>query len=151
MWDIYIAAVICKLENVLSVWHIADTLNSLTESDMQNPYAADMELTVEQMAYDVMARVAGLNRQKATKAEPAAEGRADAGAGADRAEPADHLPAADQKRQREISADAAAARQGSDPARAGQSGGGGVELLRALQRFRDAAGGPVAADAGHVL
>ena len=53
--------------------HIADTLNSLTESDMQNPYAADMELTVEQMAYDVMARAAGLNRQKATKADQAVE------------------------------------------------------------------------------
>ena len=55
------------------IWHIADTLNSLTESDMQNPYAADMELTVEQMAYDVMARAAGLNRQKATKADQAVE------------------------------------------------------------------------------
>ena len=53
--------------------HIADTLNSLTESDIQNPYAADMELTVEQMAYDVMARAAGLNRQKATKADQAVE------------------------------------------------------------------------------
>lgn len=84
-------------------------------------------------------------------AEPAAEGRADAGAGADRAEPADHLPAADQERQREIPADAAAARQGSDPARAGQSGGGGKKFLRTLQRLGDAAGGPVAADAGHVL
>ena len=52
-----------------------------------------------------------------------------AGAGADRAEPADHLPAADQEHQREIPADAAAARQGSDPARACQSGGGGAELL----------------------
>ena len=49
--------------------HIADTLTSLTESDIQNPYAADMELTVEQMAYDVMARAAGLNRQKATKTD----------------------------------------------------------------------------------
>ena len=49
--------------------HIADTLTSLTESDMRNPYAADMELTVEQMAYDVMARAAGLNRQKATKTD----------------------------------------------------------------------------------
>lgn len=55
------------------IWHIADTLNSLTESDMQNPYAADMELTVEQMAYDVMARAAGPNRQKATKADQAVE------------------------------------------------------------------------------
>ena len=53
--------------------HIADTLNSLTESDIQNPYAADMELTVEQMAYDVMARAAGLNRQKATKADNIAD------------------------------------------------------------------------------
>lgn len=53
--------------------HIADTLTSLTESDMRNPYAADMELTVEQMAYDVMARAAGLNRQKATKADQAVE------------------------------------------------------------------------------
>lgn len=53
--------------------HIADTLASLTESDMRNPYAADMELTVEQMAYDVMARAAGLNRQKATKADQAVE------------------------------------------------------------------------------
>lgn len=53
--------------------HIADTLTSLTESDMCNPYAADMELTVEQMAYDVMARAAGLNRQKATKAENTAD------------------------------------------------------------------------------
>ena len=53
--------------------HIADTLASLTESDIQNPYAADMELTVEQMAYDVMARAAGLNRQKATKADQAVE------------------------------------------------------------------------------
>lgn len=53
--------------------HIADTLTSLTESDIQNPYAADMELTVEQMAYDVMARAAGLNRQKATKADQAVE------------------------------------------------------------------------------
>ena len=70
-----------------------------------------------------------------------------AGAGADRAEPADHLPAADQERQREIPADAAAARQGSDLARAGQSGGGGAELLRTLQRLGDAASGPVAADA----
>ena len=73
-----------------------------------------------------------------------------AGAGADRAEPADHLPAADQKRQQEIPADAAA-RQGSDPARACQSGGGGAELLRTLQRLGNAAGGQVAADAGHVL
>ena len=53
--------------------HIADTLTSLTESDMGNPYAADMELTVEQMAYDVMARAAGVNRQKATKADQAVE------------------------------------------------------------------------------
>ena len=53
--------------------HIADTLTSLTESDMRNPYAADMELTVEQMAYDVMARAAGVNRQKATKADQAVE------------------------------------------------------------------------------
>ena len=53
--------------------HIADTLASLTESDIQNPYAADMELTVEQMAYDVMARAAGLNRQKATKADNIAD------------------------------------------------------------------------------
>ena len=53
--------------------HIADTLTSLTESDMRNPYAADMELTVEQMAYDVMARAAGLNRQKATRADQAVE------------------------------------------------------------------------------
>ena len=53
--------------------HIADTLASLTESDIQNPYAADMELTVEQMAYDVMARAAGLNRQKATKADNTAD------------------------------------------------------------------------------
>lgn len=53
--------------------HIADTLTSLTESDMQNPYAADMELTVEQMAADVMARAAGVNRQKATKADQAVE------------------------------------------------------------------------------
>ena len=53
--------------------HIADTLTSLTESDIQNPYAADMELTVEQMAYDVMARAAGLNRQKATKADNTAD------------------------------------------------------------------------------
>ena len=53
--------------------HIADTLTSLTESDMRNPYAADMELTVEQMAYDVMARAAGLNRQKATKADNTAD------------------------------------------------------------------------------
>ena len=53
--------------------HIADTLTSLTESDIQNPYAADMELTVEQMAYDVMARAAGLNRQKATKADNIAD------------------------------------------------------------------------------
>ena len=53
--------------------HIADTLNSLTESDMRNPYAADMELTVEQMAYDVMARAAGLNRQKATKTDNTAD------------------------------------------------------------------------------
>ena len=53
--------------------HIADTLASLTESDIQNPYAADMELTVEQMAYDVMARAAGLNRQKATKTDQAVE------------------------------------------------------------------------------
>ena len=70
-----------------------------------------------------------------------------AGAGADRAEPADHLPAADQERQREIPADAAAARQGSDPARAGQSGGGGKKFLRTLQRLGNAAGGPVAVDA----
>lgn len=53
--------------------HIADTLTSLTESDIQNPYAADMELTVEQMAADVMARAAGVNRQKATKADQAVE------------------------------------------------------------------------------
>ena len=53
--------------------HIADTLTSLTESDIQNPYAADMELTVEQMAYDVMARAAGLNRQKATKTDNTAD------------------------------------------------------------------------------
>lgn len=53
--------------------HIADTLASLTESDMRNPYAADMELTVEQMAYDVMARAAGLNRQKATKTDNTAD------------------------------------------------------------------------------
>ena len=53
--------------------HIADTLASLTESDIQNPYAADMELTVEQMAYDVMARAAGVNRQKATKADNTAD------------------------------------------------------------------------------
>ena len=53
--------------------HIADTLTSLTESDMQNPYAADMELTVEQMAADVMARAAGVNRQKATKADNTAD------------------------------------------------------------------------------
>ena len=53
--------------------HIADTLASLTESDIQNPYAADMELTVEQMAYDVMARAAGLNRQKATKTDNTAD------------------------------------------------------------------------------
>ena len=53
--------------------HIADTLTSLTESDMRNPYAADMELTVEQMAYDVMARAAGVNRQKATKADKIAD------------------------------------------------------------------------------
>ena len=53
--------------------HIADTLTSLTESDIQNPYAADMELTVEQMAYDVMARAAGVNRQKATKADNTAD------------------------------------------------------------------------------
>ena len=53
--------------------HIADTLTSLTESDMRNPYAADMELTVEQMAYDVMARAAGLNRQKATKTDNTAD------------------------------------------------------------------------------
>ena len=53
--------------------HIADTLTSLTESDMRNPYAADMELTVEQMAADVMARAAGVNRQKATKADQAVE------------------------------------------------------------------------------
>ena len=53
--------------------HIADTLTSLTESDMRNPYAADMELTVEQMAADVMARAAGLNRQKATKTDNTAD------------------------------------------------------------------------------
>ena len=53
--------------------HIADTLSSLTESDLQNPYAADMELTVEQMAYDVIARAAGVNRQKATRADKAVE------------------------------------------------------------------------------
>ena len=53
--------------------HIADTLTSLTESDMRNPYAADMELTVEQMAYDVMARAAGLNRQRATKTDNTAD------------------------------------------------------------------------------
>ena len=53
--------------------HIADTLTSLTESDMRNPYAADMELTVEQMAYDVMARAAGVNRQKATKTDNTAD------------------------------------------------------------------------------
>ena len=53
--------------------HIADTLTSLTESDIQNPYAADMELTVEQMAADVMARAAGVNRQKATKADNTAD------------------------------------------------------------------------------
>ena len=53
--------------------HIADTLTSLTESDIQNPYAADMELTVEQMAYDVMARAAGVNRKKATKTDNTAD------------------------------------------------------------------------------
>lgn len=74
-----------------------------------------------------------------------------AGAGADRAEPADHLLAADQERQREIPADAATARQGSDPARACQPGGGGKKFLRTLQRLGNAAGGPVAADAGLFL
>ena len=122
----------------------------------KDPEGNSTELTVEQMAYDVMARAAGLNRQKATKADQAVERateelnrllKADAGAGADRAEPADHLPAADQERQREIPADAAAARQGSDPARACQPGGGGKKFLRAVQRLGNAAGGPVAADA----
>ena len=126
----------------------------------KDPEGNSTELTVEQMAYDVMARAAGLNRQKATKADQAVERateelnrllKADAGAGADRAEPADHLPAADQERQREIPADAAAARQGSDPARACQPGGGGKKFLRAVQRLGNAAGGQVAADAGHVL
>lgn len=39
----------------------------------KDPEGNSMELTVEQMAYDVMARAAGLNRQKATKADQAVE------------------------------------------------------------------------------
>lgn len=39
----------------------------------KDPEGNSTELTVEQMAYDVMARAAGLNRQKATKADQAVE------------------------------------------------------------------------------
>lgn len=39
----------------------------------KDPEGNSTELTVEQMAYDVMARAAGLNRQKAPKADQAVE------------------------------------------------------------------------------
>lgn len=39
----------------------------------KDPEGNSTELTVEQMAYDVMARAAGVNRQKATKADQAVE------------------------------------------------------------------------------
>ena len=52
--------------------HIADTVGSM-EAQWVNPYDADMELTVQQMANDVMAKTLNLNRMKGTRADKAAE------------------------------------------------------------------------------
>ena len=52
--------------------HIADTVGTM-EAQWVNPYDADMELTVQQMANDVMAKTLNLNRMKGTRADKAAE------------------------------------------------------------------------------
>ena len=52
--------------------HIADTVGSM-EAQWVNPYDADMELTVQQMTNDVMAKTLNLNRMKGTRADKAAE------------------------------------------------------------------------------
>lgn len=52
--------------------HIADTVGTM-EAQWVNPYDADMELTVQQMANDVMAKTLNLNRMEGTRADKAAE------------------------------------------------------------------------------
>ena len=52
--------------------HIADTVGNM-EAQWVNPYDADMELTVQQMTNDVMAKTLNLNRMKGTRADKAAE------------------------------------------------------------------------------
>ena len=52
--------------------HIADTVGTM-EAQWVNPYDADMELTVQQMTNDVMAKTLNLNRMKGTRADKAAE------------------------------------------------------------------------------
>ena len=52
--------------------HIADTVGSM-EAQWVNPYDADMELTVQQMTNDVMAKTLNLNRMEGTRADKAAE------------------------------------------------------------------------------
>lgn len=52
--------------------HIADTVYGM-EAQWVNPYDADMELTVQQMTNDVMAKTLNLNRMKGTRADKAAE------------------------------------------------------------------------------
>lgn len=52
--------------------YIADTVGTM-EAQWVNPYDADMELTVQQMANDVMAKTLNLNRMEGTRADKAAE------------------------------------------------------------------------------
>ena len=52
--------------------HIADTVGTM-EAQWVNPYDADMELTVQQMTNDVMAKTLNLNRMEGTRADKAAE------------------------------------------------------------------------------
>lgn len=109
-----------------------------------------------------MARAAELNRQKATKADQAVErttqelnrllkaGRTRERARIEQSQQTTYrqqIKNVSEKFQRMLLRPGKGATQHA-PA---NLVGGGVELLRALQRFRDAAGGPVAADAGHVL
>lgn len=108
-----------------------------------------------------MARAAGPNRQKATKADQAVErttqelnrllkaGRTRERARIEQSQQTTYrqqIKNVSEKFQRML-------RPGKGATQHAPANlvGGGVELLRALQRFRDAAGGPVAADAGHVL
>lgn len=52
--------------------YIADTVGTM-EAQWVNPYDADMELTVQQMTNDVMAKTLNLNRMEGTRADKAAE------------------------------------------------------------------------------